>query len=298
METKDIEKFDPTAAELQSLVEKTKDLSVTDLEDKSKLEVVRTARIELKKTRVKIEKYGKALRDDANKFAKAVIEKEKELIGIISPEEDRLKAIEEEAEKLAIRKERLEKLPARKDRLAALEDGVEITDEELLLMDATAFETYYNHRVADKNEADRLKAEEDQRKRDAEAKAAAEAKEAEIKEREEAAAKKEQELKAEEQRLAAEKEAREREEKARQEERERAEREAKEKEEADRKAKEEAEKKEAEAKARRERAAKYKQFRADHGWTEETKADYYEQVIDDKKVVLYKKVGEFNLEQI
>lgn len=53
-------------------------------------------------------------------------------------------------------------------------------------------------------------------------------------------------------------------------------------------------KKEAEDKKKREKAEKYRAFRVEHGWTEETKDDFYEQA-DSEKVVLYKKVGVFNL---
>ena len=293
-----IEKFDPTVAELTALVGQTKDLTAVDLKDKAQLELVRTSRITLKKKRVQIEKFGKALRDDANKFAKAVIEKEKELIGIISPEEDRLKEIEEEAEQLAILEERREKLPARKDRLAALEDGVEISDDEILLMDSVQFEAYYNARVADKNEKVRQQAEADQRKRDEEARAENERKEAELKEREAAAAKKEEENKAEEARLAAEKEAREREEAAREEERKAAEKRAQEADEAAKREAEEKARQEAEAAAKRERAERYRNWRAQFGWTEETKADFYEKVEGEGKdqvVVLFKKLDTFNI---
>jgi len=291
-----LEKFDPTVAQLTELVEKTKGLNVADLKDKAQLETVRQSRIELKKTRVAIEKYGKSLRDDANKFAKAVIAKEKELIGIIEPEEDRLKAIEEEAEKLAIREERLEKLPARKERLATIGDDVEISDEDLLLMDANDFEAYFNARTADKLNADKLKAEEDQRAKDEEARKANEAKEAEIAEREKAAREKEEANAREEARLKAEKEAREREEAAREEERAKAEAEAKKKEEDARRAKEEAEKAEAEEKARLEKAERYRNWRAQFGWTEATRADFKEEKVGDT-VVLWKKVDTFHLNE-
>ena len=293
-----IEKFDPTVAELTALVDQTKDLTAVDLKDKEQLELVRTSRITLKKKRVQIEKFGKELRDGANKFAAAVIKKEKELIGIISPEEDRLKAIEAEAEQLAIIEERREKLPARKERLAALEDGVEVSDDDLLAMDSTQFEAYFNARVADKNEKVRQQQEEDQRKKDEEARQANEAKEKELAEREAAAKAKEEANAREEARLQAEKEAREREAAAREEERKEAEKRAQEAAEAAKREAEEAAKKEAEAKAKRERAEKYKAFRASHGWTEETKADFYEKVEGegaDQVVVLFKKLDTFNI---
>lgn len=53
-------------------------------------------------------------------------------------------------------------------------------------------------------------------------------------------------------------------------------------------------KKEAEEKAKMERAKKYKEFRASHGYTEESKDDFYEKV-EGGKVSLFKKVGEFTL---
>lgn len=289
-----LEKFDPTVATLQAMVEKTKDLKATDLKDKTQLETVRKARIDLKKTRVAIEKYGKDLRDDANKFSKAVIAKEKELIGIIEPEEDRLKAIEEEAEKLAIREERLEKLPARKERLAAIGDNVEVSDEDLLLMDANDFEGYFNARTADKLKADKEKAEADQRARDEEIRKENERKEAEIKAREDAAREKEEANAREEARLKAEKEAREREEKAREEEREKARLAEEKRLEDEKRAKEEAAKKEAEEKARLEKAERYRNWRAQFGWTEATRADFKEEKVGDT-VVLWKKVDTFHL---
>lgn len=289
-----LEKFDPTVAQLTSMVEKTKDLKATDLKDKTQLETVRKARIELKKTRVAIEKYGKDLRDDANKFSKAVIAKEKELIGIIEPEEERLKAIEEEAEKLAIKEERIVKLPARRERLAAIGDSVEVSDDDLLLMDANDFEAYYNARVADKLNADKVKAEADQRARDEEQRKENERKEAEIKAREDAAREKEEANAKEEARLKAEKEAREREEKAREEEREKARLAEEKRLEDEKRAKEEVAKKEAEEKAKLAKREEYKKFRADHGWTEETKGDFKEENTGEM-VVLWKKVGTFKL---
>lgn len=48
------------------------------------------AAMELKTTRVSIEKTSKTARDDANKFSKAVIKEEKRLVAIIQPEETRL----------------------------------------------------------------------------------------------------------------------------------------------------------------------------------------------------------------
>lgn len=270
--------FVPIVAELQALAKEAQAVDTTDLE------AVKKTRLVLRDKRVEITKKCKEFRDDANAFAKAVIAKEKELVAIIEPEEERFKEIEAEVKAKKEREERLAILPTRKERLASIGDNVTITDEELLDMDGSTFEGYINARLAAKNEADR---------------AEIARKEAELKEREEAA-KREEEAKA-------------REEKARQEERERIEREQKEKEEREAREKEaaakaeaerlEREKKEEEEKvAKRERAERYKTFRVDLGWSEETKDDFYEKVVTengvDTKVILFKKVGEFDLTQL
>jgi hypothetical protein len=60
------------------------------------------------------------LRADAITFQKAVIEKERELIGIIEPLEKELKAKEEEIEKQKETERRKESLPQRKEMLTEL----------------------------------------------------------------------------------------------------------------------------------------------------------------------------------
>lgn len=287
----EIETFDPTSAELMSLVELTKDISAEDLEDPVQMEMVSTARKQLKQARVDITKKGKEMREGALAFQKAVIAKEKELIAIISPEEDRLKSIEQEAKDVIIRRERLARLPKRKERLAEIGDGIEITDEELMEMESQEFEDYVVTRKQEWIEAQQA------------------AKQAELDA-------KEAKLKEEAEKLENEKITREREEKARKEERERMEKEQAEKAERDRIAKEQEEAREKEAAERKEqeekeekerlekekkaeqkklaRRKKYQEFRASHGWTEENKATFKEEN-DGKTVVLWKKMGEFEI---
>ena len=303
IDEKELEKFDPTKAELTKIVEATKNLTATDLKDPAQLAIVREKRIEFKKARVNIEKIGKSLRDDANAFNKAVLAKEKELIGIISPEEDRLAAIEQEAKDLAIREERLLKLPARKDRLAAIKYNSPITDEALLDMDGVQFEAYFNAMTAHSLERERADAEaaarEAEEKRQEEARKEQEKRDAEDKKKREAQEKKEAELKAredavkeEERRIAHEKEVKEAEERARKEAEDRLKREAEEKAAKEKAEKEAAEKAEAEEKKKREKQEAYRAFRAEHGWTPETAGDFKEEV-SETEVVLYKKVGVF-----
>ena len=147
-----IEKFDPTTAELNALVEKSQTITVTDINDAAQMKVVTVARIELKNARVSISKKGKELRDDANKFAKAVIAKEKELIAIIEPEETRLSELEEKVKDQIIMAERTKVLPTRKTQLENINDNVKVDDEYLLTLDNDSFNTYYNERVEAKKE--------------------------------------------------------------------------------------------------------------------------------------------------
>lgn len=249
--------FDPTVEALQKMVEATKNITATDLTDKAQLKIVKENRIALKGARVKIEKRGKELRDGANKFAKEVIVEERKLVSIIAPEEDRLAEIEEEAKQIQIRKERAELLPARRERLAAIGDGVEATDDELLELDDIKFDAYLNNRVALKNAADLRKIETDRVANELEAN-----------------------------RLENEKNAREREEQARIDERARIEREAAEKEQkriAD----------EARERERLEKQEAYRRFRAGLGWSEETK-HFYKEENANGVIVIWKKLGEFD----
>lgn len=213
METLDIQKFDPTVEELSKLAATARAVVVTDINDKAQLDAVSETRKQLKAARVRITKTGKELRDNAVKFQKAVIAKEKELVGIIEPEENRLIEIEEEVE----RKQHVERmkllLPVRRKRIADIGYTAYVySDDELNAMDVAEFELAFigmqkvvNDEVAAKNAADRA------------------------------------ELDKEKNRLEEEKRQQEREERARQEERERIEREAKAKEAADKAAKEKAE---------------------------------------------------------
>lgn len=315
MDTANIAKFDPTTAQLNEMVAVTVGITSVDFADKTQMDFLRSSRIELKNTRVKIEKFGKGQREEALAYQKAVIAKEKELIAIIAPEEDRLSKIEDEAKAAEIRASRIESLPERKERLAAIGDDVVATDDDILAMDGIYFEAYFNERVGNKNEATRLAMEaQAETHRIATAHAAAiEAEKTRVAQEVEAKklATERAEIDAvrlanekEAARLASEKDAREREEKARIEERARAEADAKAKEEAriaaEVKAAEDAKKAEAEAKAKaeaeakhREKQAAYMAFRDLHGMTLANKADFKEEVGTDGSVTLWKKLGVF-----
>lgn len=157
-QTLDIDAISPRKAELVNLVESSRALQVTDLGDKAQVALVTRKRIELKNTRITVEKQAKDMREEAKDFQKKVIALEKELIGIIQPEEDRLKKIEADAEAHELRESRKKALPARVQRIAGIgltqEDGTPavIDQDYILTLDDTLFETFYNQQVAHHND--------------------------------------------------------------------------------------------------------------------------------------------------
>ena len=150
-----IEKFTPKKAELTSLAQEAKSIQLPDPFDTEQLSKVQDTNKRLVKARNDVKKAGLEMRDEANKFRTQVLDIEKEYLAIIEPEEKRIKSLLDVADKAIERKARTELLPARKAKLSAIGDGLEVTDDELLDMDAPMFEGYCNMRLANKNEADR-----------------------------------------------------------------------------------------------------------------------------------------------
>lgn len=282
MNTLDI--FDPNEAFLKKLVGKTQDLTATDLEDPAQLKVVKTARITLRDARVKVEKAGKAAREDALKYQKDVLAKERELIAIIEPEENRLKSIEEEAKMIVEKKYRLSQFEARSARLEALAHT--LSPDLNAEMDDAQFEAYFQNIVTMNNERREreLKAREDSLKQ---AELAVE-REKELKAREEQAraderARSEREaIYAKEKAERDVKEANERTERAAQAEREKIAREE-----------ENRKRKEAEAQKKLELDTMYQTFLESHGWNDSVTFHIERK---GETVLLYKLVGTLELE--
>lgn len=284
-----IEAFDPTEAELTSIVAETKKVT-----EESGMELVKETRTKLVKARRRIEVTGKAMRDDANKFAKAVIAREKELVSIIEPEELRLKEIEAEVERRAVLEARKQALPVRIAALESIGDNVEYSEDMLLEMDDNAFTLYKAERITAWQEKETARLAEEQRKIDEEkARIAREQELEEAKKRAGAEAEERAKREADERVRRAEQAQADAERKVKEAE-ERAEREKKEAVEREERERVEAEKKEAAERKRLEKMAKYRTFRAESGWTEETKADYREENTGTE-IVLWKKVGTFTL---
>lgn len=301
MDTKQLEQFDPTVAELTALRDSTKGITATDLKDEKQLALVKDTRIALKTARVKIEKKGKELREDANAFAKKVIAKEKELIAIIEPEEERLKAIEEEAKQLAIREERQAIMPERIERMKAAHPNPVIIEEAILGMDNIQFDSYLNDLKAlaleeEKQKMEREKAERDEadriarEKAEAEANAAREAEDKRIQAEKDELAAKQKALDDEKAKFEHDKQVAEAAEKAKRETEDRLKRESEAKEKAEKELREKAESDERIRKEEMEKEAKFQEFLKKHGAHEPDSKDRFHMTYDERTVRLYKLV--------
>lgn len=270
-----IEKFDPTAAELTKIADEAKSIVIKDYNDKEGIALADEMRKKLKTARVQIQKTGKEMREEAVNFQRAVIAKEKELVAIIEPVEQEIKQKLDEIEKQKEIEQRKLVLPDRRSQVEQL--GFEPDDEQLLQMDSEQFADFIRGKKEERLELDRKAFEEERIKKaqeEAERKAAEEAKLAEerrkieeekaliaeeqrkideakrineARKEAEERARKEAEARAQEEKERAEREKKEAEERARQEERDRiaaeqAEVERKRKEAEEKKAAEEAEK--------------------------------------------------------
>ena len=111
---------DKARAELAELVKKS--ANIVEVKNTAGREECHSAAMVLVRARTNIEKIGKAARDDATKFSKAVIAEEKALIDITQPEEARLLALRdgwdkaraaEKAEAERIERERVAAIHAR-----------------------------------------------------------------------------------------------------------------------------------------------------------------------------------------
>jgi hypothetical protein len=116
--------FDEKEEELRELAARSSD--ITAITNKAGYEQVHAARVALKARRVEIAKHGKAVRDEATKFSKAVIAQEDRLIAIIEPEEKRLARLQDahDAEQLRISVEKAEAEQRRVDGLRARVEAI------------------------------------------------------------------------------------------------------------------------------------------------------------------------------
>lgn len=280
-----LEGFKTFFEEIKSFENEAKAIVITDATQVSEMKRARELRLKLKNIRVNAEKVRKERKEFFLRGGKAIDGLANVLKALVVPLEEHLDAQENYAERMeAERKDRINA-----ERVEALRPFVpDVAVYNLRDMTDGAFNVLL---------ANSKKAHEDQKRAEEEAEkkrlADAEAKRLEDERIREENAK----LKADKEKADAEKAEADRKAKEADDARIKAEADLKKKQEDEDRQKREAEakaKKEAEDKAKLERAKKYRAFRASHGWTEETKGDFYEQTVGEK-VVLYKKVGEFDL---
>jgi len=169
----ELQKFDVVEAKLIELASNGKGLKIASPEDRTGIEAVKKARIAIKNERVRIEKKGKELRDQATKFNKAVLAKEKEYLAIIVPTEDELQA---EEKRIADEQARIDReIVERKQRityerlnsLSAVGFVIDYSRAEAMtdevfnheLAEATAQFQAEQKRLAEQKEAQRVEAE-------------------------------------------------------------------------------------------------------------------------------------------
>ena len=115
-------RFAERKTELAALVKRSE--RIADISSTTAYQECHAARMVLKNTRVDIEKAGKAAREDATAFSKAVIAKEKELVGVIQPEESRLQRLQDAWD--AARQAEKDAIAAKeKARLDAIREGMD-----------------------------------------------------------------------------------------------------------------------------------------------------------------------------
>lgn len=298
-----IEKFNPTKADLIKLADKYKSLEIKGIDDRIGYNIVDEARKDLKKKRVELTKTGKELRDEANQFAKKVISIEKELVAIIEPLELELKAKQDEIDLIIEKNKRKALLPDRIEKLKSI--NVEISEDEILEMDSDTFLAFFNEhkeyylaekerklqeekdKIEEQKKIEKLKKQREEEIERAKKEAAENAK----KEAEEHAKKIQEEKDAETARKIKEAE-----DKAKKAEEDRIRADLERKLEDERKEKEEQERieKEKQEKAALEKEKKYKQFLKDNGVTAANKDNFIIKKVDEK-ILLFKKIGELNL---
>lgn len=118
---KQVLSFDETKAKLADLA--VQSVRIVEITNPAGYQEAQRARVELKATRVDIQKRGKAAREDATAYSKAVIEAEKELVGVIEPEESRLQALQD-AWDAAREAERQAKIDAERERVDTIQKRI------------------------------------------------------------------------------------------------------------------------------------------------------------------------------
>ena len=151
----EIQKFNPTVAEIKAAVLEVDGLTISGVDDEAGYAAVKVGKKRLADYRIEITKFGKKQREEALAWQKEVLRQEKELLKMIEPTETNLKSKLEAIDEEKRRKEREHLLPARIKMLEKIE--IKLLDAEILRMDEKEFSTYYTEKkMAYLEEKDRV----------------------------------------------------------------------------------------------------------------------------------------------
>lgn len=114
-----------SVAETQLIELAGKSKAITAITNADGRKECHTAAMTAKEARINVEKAGKAAREDATLFSKAVIAEEKRLVDLIEPEEKRLIGIRDEYD-TKVEAEKAAKAEAERQRVAAIREKIEL----------------------------------------------------------------------------------------------------------------------------------------------------------------------------
>jgi hypothetical protein len=163
-----LEAFAPFVKDFNEWEKKAAEIQVTDVSQTDLMKVARESRLALVKVRTGADKVRKDLKEESNRYNKAVQE-------IYNKFESKITAIEEHLEKqekfkeLIEAQERAEKIAARMDRCKEFPD---VTSEMVIHLSDEMFETFLNGLINEKNqreEAEKKRIEEEEKKKQIEA---------------------------------------------------------------------------------------------------------------------------------
>jgi hypothetical protein len=134
--TSGLQSFEARKAALINLKNEAAAIVFAKLESKDDYKIVSTMRKTLKSERAAVQREGKSMRDILTPISKMIMEREKDLVAIISPEEDRLSKLEEDFEREEAEKkaeaERIAKLKIQ-GRIDALAQYNAVIDYDVLV---------------------------------------------------------------------------------------------------------------------------------------------------------------------
>lgn len=113
--------FSTTADKLKELAAKS--TSITEVTNKAGRDQAHRAAMDLRDARLAIQRTGKDAREDARKYADAVVAAEKELVALVEPEEERLKGLRDAWDE-ARAAERAEEERKERERIQVMIDAI------------------------------------------------------------------------------------------------------------------------------------------------------------------------------